>query len=259
LQKPIEQRKPQKQRAQAPPQQPTRAEKLNKLRQEGLSEAAVSFLGSNHEIMDYPHLADQAARIARDEGYLPDTESFFQAVKSNFRAITTPPPPASSVALEAAEKYSGGGASMPSLHDEASLDRNKFNRAAAMVSAPVSREVPSSSREDRVSSRVTLSLAEKEHARLAGVTETAYAQAKRRPCAGMADAIKPQSPFGEGKPYSLLPVDLHAPLLLLMTRLNDDADDEGIMADFCECFCLDLKAVRAAVMAYRHALGATVH
>ena len=167
-----------KQRAQASPQQPTRAERLNKLRQGGLSEAAVSFLGSNHEIMDYPHLADQAARIARDEGYLPDTEAFFQAVKSNFRAITTPPPPASSVALEAAEKYSGGGASMPSLHDEASLDRNKFNRAAAMVSAPVSREVPSSSREDRVSSRVTLSLAEKEHARLAGVTETAYAQGK---------------------------------------------------------------------------------
>ena len=84
---------------------------------------------------------------------------------------------------------------------------------------------------------------------------------KRNPksCAAMADAINPQSPFGEGKPYSLLPVDLHAPLLLLMIRLTDSADDDGIVADFCACFHLDKKAVLAAVLAYRLALGTTVH
>jgi hypothetical protein len=177
----------QQQRGQAAPQ-PTRAERLNKLRQEGLSEAAVSFLGANHEVMDYPHLADQAARIARDEGYLPDTEAFFQAVKSNFRNITTPPEAEPSEALETAQKYSGA-APMPSPHDEASLERSRQNRVAAMVSAPVSREVPTSIREDRgISSRVTLSILEKEIARSAGISEVDYATGKlelaRRKAAG---------------------------------------------------------------------------
>lgn len=169
-----------KQRTQASPQQPTRAERLNKLRQEGLSEVAVSFLGSNHDIMDYPHLADQAARIARDEGYLPDTEAFFQAVKSNFRAITTPPPPASSQALETAQKYSGSS-SMPDLHDEAGVSQEvpptRREMGRGIVSAPVSREAPSwtGKREDRPGS-ITLSLAQKEAARISGLTEVEYSR-----------------------------------------------------------------------------------
>jgi hypothetical protein len=171
----------QRQRAQAAPQ-PTRAERLNKLRQEGLSEAAVSFLGANHEIMDYPHLADQAARIARDEGYLPDTEAFFQAVKSNFRHITTPPKAEPSEALETAQKYSGA-APMPSLHDKASLERSRQQRAAAILSAPVSREGSVSWSGRRESSddrpdRVRLSVLEKEIARSAGISEVDYARGK---------------------------------------------------------------------------------
>jgi len=67
-----------KQRAQASPQQPTRAERLNKLRQGGLSEAAVSFLGSNHEIMDYPHLADQAAGLLAMKVTCPTPRHFFR-------------------------------------------------------------------------------------------------------------------------------------------------------------------------------------
>jgi hypothetical protein len=82
--------------------------------------------------------------------------------------------------------------------------------------------------------------------------------AKRKPCAVLADVIRPKSPFGEAKPYSFLPVDLHAPLLLLMIRLTDSADDDGVVADFCACFHLSKKAVLAAVRAYRHA-SATVH
>ena len=80
-----------------------------------------------------------------------------------------------------------------------------------------------------------------------------------KPCAALANAIKPQSPFGEGKPYSLLPLDLHAPLLVLMIRLTDSADDDGVVDDFCACFHLNKKAVLAAIRAYRLALGTTVH
>jgi hypothetical protein len=79
-----------------------------------------------------------------------------------------------------------------------------------------------------------------------------------KPCSGRAEAIRPKSPFGEAKPYSFLPIDLHPLLVLLMTRLNDDADDDGVVDDFCACFHLEKKAVLAAVKAYRHA-SRTVH
>jgi len=80
-----------------------------------------------------------------------------------------------------------------------------------------------------------------------------------KPCAALADVIRPKSPFGEAKPYSFLPVDLHAPLLLLMIRLTDSADDDdGVVADFCASFHLEKKAVLAAVKAYRHA-SRTMH
>ena len=67
------------------------------------------------------------------------------------------------------------------------------------------------------------------------------------------------SPFGEGGPYSLLPIDLHPLLILLTQRVTDDAaDDDGIIWDFGECVGLNRRAVAAAVKAYRHA-SRTVH
>ena len=79
-----------------------------------------------------------------------------------------------------------------------------------------------------------------------------------KPCAALADVINRPSPFGEGGPYSFLPIDLHPLLVLLMTRLNDDADDLGVVEDFCASFHLEKKAVLAAVRAYRHA-SRTLH
>jgi hypothetical protein len=73
-----------------------------------------------------------------------------------------------------------------------------------------------------------------------------------KPCSAMVEVIRHKSPFGEGKPYSFLPIDLHPLLVLLMTRLNDDADDDGVIWDFCESFGLNRRAVMAAVAAYRH-------
>jgi len=81
-----------------------------------------------------------------------------------------------------------------------------------------------------------------------------------KPCAALADAIGPKSPFGVGGPYALLPIaDLHSLLVLLMQRLTDDAaDDDGIIWDFAESFGLNRRAVMAAVAAYRH-VSRTVH
>jgi len=54
------------------------------------------------------------------------------------------------------------------------------------------------------------------------------------------------------------PSRLHPFLLLLMTRLNDDEDDDGVVADFCACFHSEKRAVLAAIRGYRHA-SRTVH
>jgi len=63
---------------------------------------------------------------------------------------------------------------------------------------------------------------------------------RKKPCSAMVEVIRPQSPFGIGSdPYSFLPDDLHAPLLLLMIRLTDSADVDGVVDDFCACFHLE--------------------
>jgi hypothetical protein len=88
--------------------------------------------------------------------------------------------------------------------------------------------------------------------------DAVMAKRNPKPCSAMVEVIRHKSPFGEGGPYSFLPVDLHSPLLLLMIRLTDSADDGGVVADFCACFHLEKKAVLAAVKAYRHA-SRTMH
>ena len=167
-------------RSKSPPPQSPRSAKLEQLRREGLSEKAISFFAANPDILDTPQLADQAARAARDEGHEVDSPGFFQAVKSNYHRITEQSEPEPSEALEIALKYTGGANGGVSLRDTANLERDQFHRSAAMVSAPVSREVPSSSgsREDRGPTRITLSVAEREHARLSGTSELDYARGK---------------------------------------------------------------------------------
>src|SRR5437588_8760 len=81
-------------------------------------------------------------------------------------------------------------------------------------------------------------------------------QKRTKPCSAMLDVIQPMPPYGIGDPYS--PLDLSPLLVLLMIRLNDDADDDGIIDDFCESFHLNRRAVVAAIKAYRHA-SRTVH
>ena len=73
----------------------------------------------------------------------------------------------------------------------------------------------------------------------------------------MADAIWPRSPYAAANPV-YPQIDWSPLLVLLMTRLTDSADDEGVIEDFCQSFGYSRKAVTAAVRAYRHA-SRTVH
>jgi hypothetical protein len=84
-------------------------------------------------------------------------------------------------------------------------------------------------------------------------------QKRTEPYSALVDIIFPKPPYSLGNPaYPRMETDLASMLVLLMTRLTDSADDDGIVDDFCESFHLSKKAVVAAVKAYRHA-SATVH
>jgi hypothetical protein len=52
--------------------------------------------------------------------------------------------------------------------------------------------------------------------------------------------------------------DLASMLVLLMTRLTDSADDDGIVDDFCESFHLSKKAVVAAVSTQARGVDAAI-
>jgi hypothetical protein len=62
---------------------------------------------------------------------------------------------------------------------------------------------------------------------------------KPKPCSALAEVIRPRSPFEAfDPPYPIAEIDLSPLLVSLMIRLNDDADDDGVVADFCESFGL---------------------
>ena len=84
------------------------------------------------------------------------------------------PEPTVTAALEVAAKYSGGGASMPGLHDEAS-ERDTSDQPRGICSAPICGEVPSwtGRRDDRPGS-ITLTVEQPEAAKLSGITEVEY-------------------------------------------------------------------------------------
>jgi len=89
------------------------------------------------------------------------------------------------------------------------------------------------------------------------IEKAANKQKQTKPCSALADVIQPRSPY-ETASLVYPQIDLCPLLVLLMTRLTDSADDDGIVDDFCESFRLSRKAVVAAIKAYRHA-STTVH
>jgi hypothetical protein len=71
----------------------------------------------------------------------------------------------------------------------------------------------------------------------------------------LASRLIPENPISSSGPYPFLLPDLSGSLLLLMERLTDSAEDDGVISDFSAAFGLDKRAVLAAVRAYRQALG----
>jgi hypothetical protein len=152
--------------AQAHP--PTREQKLELWRSQGMSDTEAEFLRANPELIDMPELTAFAANEAARQGHGRGTEAHMNATREIFRQhlahLQTQAAPAPEPAFFA-----------PSLPPEPpAADRS------SLYAAPVSRETPSGGYREPIPSRIILSAEEKSIAAAAGISDVAYAKNKMR-------------------------------------------------------------------------------
>jgi len=158
------------------PQASHREGQFTKWRQQGLSGAQAAFLSKNPHMADHPSLLATAAMAAKEGCQLhdiePDTEEYFEVLKAKFDDLLKPAP-----------RYfepEGGFESAP-------------RERSTIVSAPVERHVPSSNYRDR--GQIRLTDAQRDAARIAGISESLYEQQLQR-----LNAAKEEGHYHGGQP-----------------------------------------------------------
>jgi hypothetical protein len=151
----------------------SRAETIARWQQAGMTAKQAAFLNNNPEMVDEPNMLEIATRAAHLAGHAADTDDFFSAVSSHFNKYSRPDD--ASKAEDIAEPVEA----KINRYSEPSEASSPRANSASMFSAPVSRETQANgsynSYGDRPG-RVTLSVAQKEAARFAGISEVDYAK-----------------------------------------------------------------------------------
>ncbi len=155
-------------------QQPTttREQKLAYWKTLGISEKEEQFLKDNPEMIDLSPLANIAANQAMAAGHQRDTDDYFQATKEIFARL-----------IEQQQQQAAPQAATETPAFFTPRPSKPAPSPGPLVSAPVSREVPTSDRAPRLETdprRVTLSPEEMEIARNSGITAAEYARQKVR-------------------------------------------------------------------------------
>ena len=137
-----------------------------------------AFLKANPDFLDDHNLAHQALMQAHQAGHIQDSDEFHAAVKSNWQALRpTAEAEAAQRDLEKAFELSDVKAQRLATDRISKANLEQVN--SSFVSAPVSRETQANggynSYGDRPG-RVTLTVAMKEAARIAGISEREYAE-----------------------------------------------------------------------------------
>jgi len=156
------------QRQQAQPQQPmTREQRLAAWQaQGGLSPAEVEFFNRNPAMLDHPEVTGHAVQQALQAGHQRGTDAHFATVEKIFNHLTQ----AATPEMQPTPEFFSPPPSPPA--------RSEPN-PSSLVSAPVSRSIPSASGKRHQSpGKVTLTPSEVEAARLSGVTIEEYARQK---------------------------------------------------------------------------------
>jgi hypothetical protein len=149
---------------------PSREEKLAAWKQNGLTEANERFLLENPELIDFDRVTAFATQAALSAGHEHDSEPFREAVKKGFHDTMRRLKAESEVTSPTPQYFRPQAP--PEPPSPASV-------RSALVSAPISREVPSGDRIP-VPSRITLSKDEQDIAKSLGLSAKDYAEQKRR-------------------------------------------------------------------------------
>jgi hypothetical protein len=118
-------------------------------------------------MIDHDQLLAYASQQAHADGIKADTDDFRRAVKSNFDTALRH--------LTAQVEHETPRFFAPPQPKPAS---EPATRSAAMVSAPVSREIPSGNRDLSLPTRVSLSVEERQIAAASGISDQEYARNK---------------------------------------------------------------------------------
>jgi hypothetical protein len=154
------------------PQRPlSREGKLTAWRTQGMSAEDERALTERPEMIDYPRLTAVAAHEAAQQGYARGTDGHRQATRQIFDEHLA--------RLQAQDTARATAQPTPEFFRPLPPPPPPERERSSIVSAPVSREVPSANGA-RSTRQIRLTVDEREAAALAGVTEVEYAKQKQR-------------------------------------------------------------------------------
>jgi hypothetical protein len=137
-----------------------------------------AFLKANPDFLDDHDIAHKALMQAHQAGHIQDSDEFHAAVKSNWQALR-PTAEAEAAQRDLEKAFELGDVKAQRLATDRISKANLEQVNSSFVSAPVSRETQANggynSYGDRPG-RVTLTVAMKEAARIAGISEREYAE-----------------------------------------------------------------------------------
>jgi hypothetical protein len=131
-----------------------------------LTKNQASFIQNYPGFLHDRQIAMKALSEAHGQGLIEDSPEFHSAVKSHFERLTGKPLQTPSPVIEAS----------PSPTPTTEVFEPPEPRSSSFVSAPVSRDVPSSNYDERRPGTIRLSVEEKEMARRLDMSEADYAR-----------------------------------------------------------------------------------
>jgi hypothetical protein len=150
----------------------TREEKVQAWKEAGLSAQNEAFMWEHPELIDHHEITRVATQEALASGARPDSDDFRHAVKANFDTAMRH--------LKAQAEVEHGPSPAFFSPPPPKPTPEPATVRSALVSAPISREVPDGNRAFSVPTRISLSPDEVAIAKASGITERQYAENKLR-------------------------------------------------------------------------------
>jgi hypothetical protein len=162
--------------ARATPEQLSRAQRVQKISEAGASLDHVNFLMDNPSMLDSDNFnaTSKAHWAAIEAGHELDSPEYFRTMKNNFDDYTNPP--SDFGRIPSVERETAGIAAVRPSPVLGATDLPEPRNRSSMVSAPVSRETASTGYNRDTPRTVRLSVAQREAARYAGISEREYAE-----------------------------------------------------------------------------------